>query len=453
MRPDGAGLWGDRPTLHGPHHGGMGRMADAHAGRNVEDGGMADVVEQRPRWGDYDRTDPFPIYTDLRDRAPVERVTLRDGHSAWVVTRYDEARAALNDPRLSKDMHAALATDPEIVDEGLPGPAFARHMLSVDQPDHTRLRHLVADRFSHRALGALEPRVQQIIDDLLDDLAERGPEAEAELMSSFAFPMPFTVICEMLGIPEGHRGPLGRCLAALLRPLTSEAELAEARQASDELAETFATIIDGKDREPADDLISDLTRASRAGELTRVELQSTAFNLIVAGHETTTNLIGSSVLALFRAPALRAAVTEDPDRIPQAIEELLRHDGPVHHATFRFAAEPVELGGVTIPAGSQVLVCLAAANRDERRYEDPDRVDIDRRGARHLGFGHGIHHCLGAGLARLEGHLALRSLLARFPELRPSRPLEGLRWDRGDGIVLRGLSELPVILGPAASAA
>lgn len=183
------------------------------------------------------------------------------------------------------------------------------------------------------------------------------------------------------------------------------------------------------------------------------ELQSTVFNLIVAGHETTTNLLGNAVLALFENPELRATLAADHDRIPQAIEELLRHDGPAHHATFRFASEPVELGGVTIPTGAQVLVCLAAANRDERRYDDPDTIDIDRDGARHLGFGHGIHHCLGAGLARMEATLALAALLDRFPDLSPAVATEDLRWDRGDGIVLRGLSELPIIPGRDAASA
>ncbi len=426
-------------------------------GRSVGDAAPMDDAEQlddaEQRWGDYDRADPYPLYGRLRDRGAVHEVVLRDGHPAWLVVRYDEARAALNDPRLSKDMQAALAAGPEIVDEGLPGPAFARHMLSADPPDHTRLRHLVAARFTHRAVAALEPRIRGIVDDLLDEVAALGPDAEVDLMTAFAFPMPFTVICEMLGIPEEHRAPLGTCLSLLLRPLTSPEAFEEARAASAELAATFATIIDGKEEQPGDDLVSDLVDAARHGRLDRIEVQSTLFNLIVAGHETTTNLLGNAVLALFRDPALRAALAVDDALLPQAVEELIRHDGPAHHATFRYATEPVALGGTTIPAGGQVLVCVAAANRDGGRFTDADTVDVTRSGPRHLGFGHGIHHCLGAALARVEATVALGALLRRFPDLRPAADVDALRWDRGDGIVLRGLTALPVVPGAQALAA
>jgi cytochrome P450 len=409
---------------------------------------MADLV-QGARWGTYDRSDPFPVYRRALDDGAVHAVTLRDGLPAWVVVRYEEARAALNDPRFSKDMHAALASGDDIVDEGLPGPAFARHMLGVSAPDHSRLRHLAAPRFTKQALTEMEPRVRAIVDDLLDGLAGRGPDATVDLMEAFAFPMPFTVICELLGIPEEHRAPLGDDLHRILRPLETDAELADARLASDHLAATFAEIIDAKDAEPGDDLISDLVLAARDGQLDRIELQSTAFNLIVAGHETTTNLIGATVRARFVRPEL-APLLADPERVGGVLEELIRHDGPVHHATFRYAAEPVELGGTTIPAGGQVLISVAAANRDERAFTAPDTVDVEREGPRHLGFGHGIHHCLGAGLARLEGAIAITELLRRFPDLRPAAPIDSLSWDRGDGIVLRGLTSLPVVLGPEA---
>jgi cytochrome P450 len=403
-------------------------------------------VDLPVRWGAYDRSDPFPVFRAALDGGPVHEVTLRDGHTAWVVVRYEEARAALNDPRLSKDMHAALASGPDVVDEGLPGPAFARHMLGVDAPDHTRLRHLAAPRFSRTALDALAPRIRAIVDDLLDAMAAQGSDAEVDLMAAFAFPMPFTVICELLGIPEAHRGPLAADLHDLLRPLDTDEQLAEAQAAADHLAATFVEVIDAKDLAPGDDLLSDLVRAAREGHLDRVELQSTAFNLIVAGHETTTNLIGATVRALFLRPELRGALS-DPATVGAVLEELIRHDGPVHHATFRYAAEPVELGGVVVPAGGQVLVCLASANRDERAFADPDSVDPDRGGPRHLGFGHGIHHCLGAGLARLEGAIAITALLDRFPDLAPAVADDALEWDRGDGVVLRGLTALPVRLG------
>ena len=427
----------------------IGRTPYASSAPMEDTAAMADLV-QGERWGAYDRSDPFPVYRNALDQAAVHAVTLRDGLPAWVVVRYEEARAALNDPRFSKDMHAALAAGPDIVDEGLPGPAFARHMLGVAAPDHARLRHLAAPRFTKQALADLEPRVRAIVDGLLDELEAGGPDAVVDLMEAFAFPMPFTVICELLGIPDAHRAPLGDDLHRILRPLETDSELEEARSASDHLASTFAEIIDGKDADPGDDLISDLVLAARDGQLDRVELQSTAFNLIVAGHETTTNLIGATVRALFVRPELHKRLA-DQERVGAVLEELIRHDGPVHHATFRYAAEPVELGGTTIPAGGQVLISLAAANRDERAFTDPEEVDLDREGPRHLGFGHGIHHCLGAGLARLEGAIAIPSLLARFPHVRPAASIDSLRWDRGDGIVLRGLTALPVHLGPSAS--
>ena len=184
-------------------------------------------------WGAYDRDDPFPVFASVRELGAVHGVTLADGHDAWLVVRYDEARAALNDPRLSKDMHAALALGADVVAEGLPGPAFARHMLSVDPPDHTRLRRLVSAAFSPRRVEGLRPRVQAVVDDLLDELAALGPEARADLVAAFAFPLPFTVICELLGVPEPDRAALGRGLTALLVPTSTPAQYARAKEASD----------------------------------------------------------------------------------------------------------------------------------------------------------------------------------------------------------------------------
>lgn len=402
------------------------------------------------RWGAYDRDDPFPVFAAARELGAVHPVTLADGHAAWLVVRYDEARAALNDPRLSKDMHAALASGSEVVAEGLPGPAFARHMLSVDPPDHTRLRRLVSGAFSLRRIERLRPRVQAIVDELLDDIAAQGPDARVDLVESFAFPLPFTVICELLGVPEPDRAPLGRGLVTLLAPTPTPADYARAKEASDEVVAMLHALVEGKQRDPGDDLVSALIVARDGDErLTQQELLSTIFQLIVAGHDTTTTLIGNGVVALLRHPDQLAAVVADPSKLPDAIEELLRYDAPVPHSTFRYATAPVELGGVTIPAGSQVIISLAAANHDAARYADAELLDVDRSDGRHLAFGHGIHFCLGAPLARLEGQLAFEALLRRFPELRLAVPESELHWDHGDGLVLRGLSRLPVIPGPA----
>lgn len=413
---------------------------------------MTSVEQELSAWGSYDRDDPFPLFAQLRERGAVHEVTLADGHDAWLIVRYAEAREALNDPRLSKDMQAALALSGDVVAEGLPGPAFARHMLVVDPPDHTRLRRLVASAFSVRRVENLQPRVQEIIDRLLDGLAARGPDQVVDLVAEYAFPVPFTVICELLGVPEPDREPFGRALRVLLAPTATAEQYARAKAASDEVVALLTSLVDAKQHEPDDALISALIEARDGDErLNQQELLSTIFQLIVAGHDTTASLIGNGMVALLRDPAQLARVRVDERAIPNAVEELLRYDAPVPHSTFRYAVEPIELGGVTIPAGAQVIINLASANRDAERYADAEQLDLTRTDARHLGFGHGIHFCLGAPLARMEGHLALGTLIRRFPEMRLAVPSGELHWNHGDGLVLRGLSALPVFLGAPAS--
>jgi cytochrome P450 len=399
-------------------------------------------------WGAFDRDNPFPLYGEVRDLGAVVPVTLVDGHDAWLVVRYDEARAALNDSRLSKDMLAALATGAGVVAEGLPGPAFARHMLSVDPPDHTRLRRLVTAAFTPRRVEELRPRVQELIDDLLDEIAAQGPDATIDLIEAFAFPLPFNVICELLGVPDDDRAALGRGLSELLVPTPTPAAYAHAKAASDRVVAMLEALVDAKQHAPGDDLVSALIDA-RDGEerLSTQELLSTIFQLIVAGHDTTASFIGNSMVALFRQPEQLAALRADPAKLPAAVEELLRYDAPVPHSTFRYAIGPVDIGEATIPAGAQVIICLAAANRDVSENANAEMLDIDRDKARHLAFGHGIHHCLGASLARMEGELALGSLLRRFPELRLGVAVDDLHWGHGDGLVLRGLATLPVVPG------
>ena len=407
------------------------------------------TTEALGAWGAYDRDDPFPLFAAVRELGPVHAVTLADGHDAWLVLGYEEARIALNDQRLSKDMHAALASGGGVVAEGLPGPAFARHMLSVDPPDHTRLRRLVSAAFTPRRVEELRPRVQAIVDELLDAIADAGPDARIDLVGAFAFPLPFTVICELLGVPEADRPALGQGLTALLVPTSTPAEYARAKEASDAVVAMLEALVDAKRATPGDDLVSGLIRARDGGErLSAQELLSTIFQLIVAGHDTTASLIGNSVVALLQHPRQLDELRSDLGKLTVAVEELLRYDAPVPHSTFRYAVAPVDIGGATIPGGAQVIICLAAANRDRGQYVDPGELDLDRAVSRHLAFGHGIHHCLGAPLARMEGQLALGSLLRRFPGLRLAVPVDELQWAHGDGLVLRGLSELPVVPGP-----
>lgn len=405
---------------------------------------MTDVGGATARWGAHDQDDPFPVMARLQAEGAVHPVTLADGHAAWLVLGYEAARAALNDRRLSKDMHAALARDADIVAEGLPGPALARHMLNVDAPDHTRLRRLVSGAFTHRRVEAMQPRIAAIVDDLLDAIAAGDPDRPVDLVASFAFPFPFTVICHMLGIPEPDRDPFG----TELRALVDAPEHGRARRAAAAVIEMLDELLAHKRRSPGDDLVSALIAArDGADRLSEQELRSTIFQLVVAGHDTTTNLIGNGVVALHRRPDQLEALRADPRRIVPAVEELLRFDPPAHHATFRYAVADVEIAGSTIPAGAQVLVCLAAANRDPGRFADPQALDVGRADQRHIAFGHGIHHCLGAGLARLEARTALGSLIRRFPRMRIAVPFDQLRWSHGDGVVLRGLAELPVVPG------
>ena len=401
-------------------------------------------------WGSYDRDDPFPLFASVLDRGPVHPVTLVDGHAAYLIVGYEAARVALNDPRLSKDMQAAMERSAEVVAPGLPGPDFARHMLAVDPPDHTRLRKLVIGAFTPRRIERLRPRVQVIVDTLLDRVAAAGQDTVVDLVSAFAFPLPFTVICELLGVAEADRSALGSGLNTLLLPTTTPDEYARAKVASDIVVTMLATLVGTKRTAPGDDLVSALIGARDGDErLTEKELLSTIFQLIVAGHDTTASLIGNGTVALLRHPVQAAALRDDPGRVPAAIEELLRYDAPVPHSTFRYAVEPVEVAGVTIPEGAQVIISLAAANRDPARFSHAGELDLERdRDQRHLAFGHGIHFCLGAPLARVEGQVAFTSLLRRFPRLRLAVPVERLHWHHGDGLVLRGLSELPVIAGP-----
>src|SRR5690606_100337 len=381
-------------------------------------------------WGGpahYDRDDPFPLFERVRATGPVHRVRLADGHTAWLVLGHAEARAALNDPRLSKDMHAALARSGEVVAEGLPGPALARHMLAVDPPDHTRLRRMAMPAFSRRRVDRLEERIRRIVDDLLDAVAAR--HGVVDLVAEYAFPLPFTVICELLGVPRADRADLGRWIRTLLAP----GQGPEAVAASDAVVGYLCALLELKRAEPGEDLVTDLVVAARDGALTQQEMLSTIFQLIVAGHDTTTSLIGNATVALLRHPAQRDARVADPELAPRVGEEAMRGDAPVPHATFRYTTHAARIRDTVVPADAQVIVSLAAANRDPARYRDPDRFDIHRSDGGHLALGHGIHHCLGAPLARLEGRIALAALHTRFPRMRLAVEPGELRWGTATG--------------------
>jgi cytochrome P450 len=408
------------------------------------------MAETTPTWGGWApavRDDPFGHFAQARAACPVQQVRLPGGDRAWVVLGYDAARQALGDPRISKDMLAALAADGDVVAEGLPGPGFSRHMLNVDPPDHTRLRRLVSRAFTPPRVAALEPAIRAIAGNLLDELDEAGLDATVDLVEGYAYPLPFAVIAELLGIPQADRPRLHAWFGVLLTGWAGDPP-AEAVRASDGIVAYLGDLVDAKRHSPADDLVSVLV-AAEDDALTTQELLSSLFQLVVAGHDTTASLIGNGVVALLDHPGQLQALLADPGQLPAAIDELIRFTAPVPHATFRVTTEPVTLAGVPVPPHQQVLVCLGSANRDPGRFPQPDVLDIGRGDRPNLGFGHGIHYCLGAPLARLEARVAFEALLSRHPGLRLAVDRDALAWAHGDGLVLRGLVSLPVVLGPA----
>jgi cytochrome P450 len=381
---------------------------------------------------------PHVAYERLRAEAPVRPAIMPRGLRVWLVTGYADAKALLADPRLSKDNNRAR----ELFEARVTGStsafssSLAAHMLNMDPPDHTRLRKLVNKAFTGRTVSRLRPRIAQIADELLDSVAAAGT---VDLLESFAFPLPITVISELLGIPGEDRDRF----RGWSNMIVSAASPERLRENSTAMAGYLAELIAAKRAEATDDLLSNLVHVSEEGDkLSEVELISMAFLLLVAGHETTVNLIGNGVLALLERPDQLAALRADPSLLPNAVEEFLRFEGPVNIATLRFTTEPVRVGDVEIPAGEFVMVSLLAANRDGDRFAGPDRLDVTRPAGGHLAFGHGIHYCVGAPLARLEAEIALGKLVSRFGTLALDGPATSLRWR--DSTLMRGLHTLPV---------
>ncbi|QJS08326.1 cytochrome P450 [Streptomyces argyrophyllae] len=387
--------------------------------------------------------DPFPLYRRLREEGPVRRAIIAGGLDAWLVTRYEDGLAALSDPRLSSDVRDA--SDPRLIAQL---PEFEREsmmstMLRCDPPDHTRLRRLVSKAFTARRVAELRPRVQEITDRLLEAVA---PAGRAELVADFALPLPVTVISELMGVPVDERYYFQRWTDAMLVRGEEMPDPLVVDEAWHRMRAYVTKHLEAKRARPGDDLLSALIDAhDQEQRLSHDELIAMTFLLLVAGYVTTVNLIAGGIAALLTHPDQLTLLRDRPELLPDAIEEFLRHDGPVSPGIARFAREDVEIAGVRVPRGATVLVASAIADRDPARFPDPDRLDITRRDNGHLAFGHGIHYCLGAPLARLEGEVAIGTVLRRLPDLALAVPPADLTWRPGG---LRGPARLPVTFTP-----
>jgi cytochrome P450 PksS len=394
------------------------------------------------------KADPYPFWARLRAEAPVYRINLPTGEAVWLVTRYDDVAMVLNDERFVKNGSNARTPEQEanqVWARKLMKSKWLRwlqrSMLHQDPPDHTRLRALVSKAFTPRRIEQMHERIQALADELLDSVQDRG---RMDLIRDYALPIPTTIIAEMLGVPVADRHKFHRWSRALF--VSTTWGLLKAIPSVLALLRYIRKIIKNRRANPRDDLVSALAQADVAGDtLNEEELLAMVALLLVAGHETTVNLIGNGTLALLENPDQMEKVRNEPALIKSAVEELLRYASPVEGATERYAREDVTIAGVTIRRGEMVAAIIASANRDERQFPNADVMDITREPNKHLSFGLGTHFCLGAHLARLEGQIAISSLLRHLPDLRLTVPASALRWR--PGFIVRGLEALPVAFG------
>jgi len=393
---------------------------------------MASMTRKYDLYSDAFRADTYATFAQMREQDPVLCQPGLDGESPiWFVTRYDDAETVLrDDERFVRDPRLALPPEQlAAFDVGLPSSmAFIdSNMLNRDGDDHRRLRRLVSKAFTPKMIEQLRPRIQEIADGLIDPVVSDG---EMELVSAYAFPLPITVIAELLGVPPADRDRFREWSDAMVRPALAAGELERFGVLMTQFVEYLHALFEERRSRPGQDLVSALVAVEDGGDtLSEEELSSMVALLIVAGHETTVSLIGNAVLALLTHPEQRALLEGDPSLLPRAVEELIRYDGPVERTLTRWAAVDTELRGLTIRRGEAMIVVLGAADHDPERFEDPDTLDVAaERGARHLAFGRGSHFCLGAPLARLEAEIALGTLLRRLPGLRLAVSQDELRW-------------------------
>ncbi|OCA80842.1 cytochrome P450 family protein [Pseudobacillus wudalianchiensis] len=378
---------------------------------------------------------PYPAYKKLRETDPVYRIMLPDGQNGWMITTYEAAVEALKDKRFIKDFSKLFGGSMDH------GSVFTQNMLFSDPPDHKRLRGLVQKAFTPNMIAGMRGRIQEITNELLDQAASKE---KMNLIDDFAFPLPIIVICEMLGVPSSDRDKFRLWSNSLIEGANGE-NAQNIYQHMNEFIEYLGQWFEKTRQHPGDDLISQLIHAEDEGDqLTERELYGVVSLLIIAGHETTVNLIGNGILALLEHPDQFKLLQHNPDLIHTAIEELLRFNGPVEFSTSRWAGEDLEFKGKFMRKGEVVMIALNSANHDPSQFKDPDILDITREKSPHLAFGKGIHLCLGAPLARLEGEIAINSLLQCFPKLKLSVHPDELEWR--PGMIVRGVKEIPVVL-------
>ncbi|MDI1480712.1 cytochrome P450 [Polyangium sp. y55x31] len=373
------------------------------------------------------RKDPHPIYKRLRAEEPISQILEPYRKTPfWLLTRYADCSDMLRDPRFGKDFTKWSPEERERLHVSSEFEALGKHMLSADPPDHTRLRSLVAKAFTPQIIEGLRGRISTIAENLVSAALARDPSG-MDLVSQFSYPLPVTVIAELLGVPAADQDDFRRWTTTLFTPADTEEQLAHLRAVGFEFFQYFMALIERRRVEPRDDLVSGLVAAEEGGDrLSTHELVGMLFLLLVAGHETTVNLITNGMLALMDHPEERERLVADPSLLESAVEEMLRYCGPVETTTYRFALEDVEIGGVTIRKNELVLASLLSADHDEARFPDADRFDVGRKPNKHIAFGYGIHFCLGAPLARLEAVIAVETLLRRLPKMKLAVPRESL---------------------------
>ncbi|WP_172251157.1 cytochrome P450 family protein [Saccharibacillus deserti] len=377
--------------------------------------------------------DPYPVYARMREEEPIAKLMFPDGQFGWMITRYEDAVEILKDNRFIKDMTKIYGSGSQSI--------FTNNMLFADPPDHRRLRGLVQQAFTPKLIEGMRGHIQQIADNLLDAVEGRDT---IELIDDYAFPLPIIVISEILGVPIEDQEKFRTWSNSIIGASNAE-EGPTVYQHMQEFTEYLGRWFEKVRREPGDDLISQLIVAEEAGErLSEQEIYGVVSLLIIAGHETTVNLIGNGILSLLQHPDQLRKLQENPELIKGAIEEMLRYNGPVEFSTSRWAGEDLEFRGHAMQKGDLIVVALDSADRDGAQFADPDLFDITRERSRHLAFGHGIHMCLGAPLARLEGEIAVNTLIRRFPNLRLRKDAGELEWR--PGMIVRGVKAIPLSL-------